>query len=360
MAQCMMISMLALMFVTTLPAVGAGAEETLPVLQGIAEPKKADESQHFTFREHNGNHYSGQYRYGGKDVPFSADLTSEDGKLILTGVVTLPDPIEPEPFVMTKEGDRGWVLEIFGSEFEMIFKNIPFQGENWTVPMPHGCDIPLIYVDCKPYGFWMGKFELTDKQWNALMANNGAGSDLPKDVRDWNQAMAYCKKLTEQERAAGRLPVGYEYTLPTGTMWEYAARGGDSIDYAGLDKRAWYKDNSGDQLHPVGQKLPNSLGFHDMIGNAWEWTSDKTLRGGSFSDSAIDCNCSKNACYTKCRDASSCGHAWVTDSTCLEELRLALQDCFGNFKHGQYSYSSPAHRVCRTCLGFRVALVPVQ
>ena len=78
-------------------------------------------------------------------------------------------------------------------------------------------------------GYWMGKYEVTQAQYEAIMGKNPSyfkGADLPVEQVTWYDAMTFCAKLTEQERAAGRLPEGYEYTLPTESQWEYACRAG--------------------------------------------------------------------------------------------------------------------------------------
>src|SRR5262249_1561327 len=88
----------------------------------------------------------------------------------------------------------------------------------------------------------------------------------------WVEAMAFCRKLTERERMAGRLPVGWVYTLPTEAQWEYACRAGTTGDYAGnIDAMAWDSGNSGNETHPVAQQQPNAWGLYDMHGSVWDW-----------------------------------------------------------------------------------------
>ncbi len=138
--------------------------------------------------------------------------------------------------------------------------------------------------------FWLGKTEVTQAQWEALMGSNPSyfkGANLPVEQVSWDDAMAFCRKLTERERAAGRLPEGYIYTLPTEAQWEYACRAGTIGDYAGnLDAMAWYGANSGSSTKPVGQKQANAWGLHDMHGNVWEWCLDwkGDYPGGSVTD----------------------------------------------------------------------------
>ena len=139
-------------------------------------------------------------------------------------------------------------------------------------------------------GYWLGKTEVTQAQWEALMGSNPSnfkGADRPVERVSWDDAMEFCRKLTERERLAGRLPEGYEYTLPTETQWEYACRAGTTGDYAGnLDEMAWYGSNSGGATHPVGQKQPNAWGLYDMLGNVYEYCRDwnNSYPGGSVMD----------------------------------------------------------------------------
>lgn len=147
-------------------------------------------------------------------------------------------------------------------------------------------------------GFWLGRTEVTQAQWAAVMGSNPSnfkGDDRPVEQVSWHEAMEFCRKLTERERAAGRLPDELAYTLPTEAQWEYACRAGTTGDYAGnLDAMAWYSSNSGDQTHSmgqthsVGQKQANAWGLQDMHGNVWEWCLDwyGNYPGGSVTDPA--------------------------------------------------------------------------
>lgn len=127
-------------------------------------------------------------------------------------------------------------------------------------------------------GFWMGRTEVTQAQWQTVMGNNPAhfkGADRPVELVSWPEAMEFCRKLTEHERRAGRLPPRHEYTLPTEAQWEYACRAGTTGDHAGTPADvAWLKGTAKDQTHPVAQKQPNAWGLHDMHGNVWEWCLD--------------------------------------------------------------------------------------
>lgn len=141
-------------------------------------------------------------------------------------------------------------------------------------------------------GFWLGKTEVTQEQYEALMGTNPStfekvGKEAPVEGVSWIDAMAFCEKLNERERAAGRMPAGYAYTLPTEAQWEYAYRAGTTSEYPGdPNAMAWHNNNSGETTHPVALKRPNAWGFYDMGGNVLEWTYDwyGDYRGGSVTD----------------------------------------------------------------------------
>ena len=134
--------------------------------------------------------------------------------------------------------------------------------------------------------FYMGKYEITQAQWLAVMQSNPSyrhGLELPLDSVSWMEAMEFCRRLTERAHTSGKLPLGFEYALPTEAQWEYACRAGSETrfyhgndpEYLSLGRYAWYDHVSRDRTHPVGQKTPNDWGLHDMHGNVWEWCFDR-------------------------------------------------------------------------------------
>jgi len=153
-------------------------------------------------------------------------------------------------------------------------------------------------------GFWLGKYEVTQTEWKQINKTEPwkgqksitkEGGDLPAAKVSWDDAVAFCRNLTEQERKGNRLPDGWEYTLPTEAQWERACRAGTVTkfsfgdDESRLGDYAWFGDevdvNDANDLSakPVGKKKPNPWGVHDMHGNALEWCWDGyavKLRGG--------------------------------------------------------------------------------
>ena len=163
--------------------------------------------------------------------------------------------------------------------------------------------------------FSLGKYEVTQAEWVAVMGENPSeseGQNLPVDHVSWEMAQSFVEKLSKL--------TGKKYRLPSEAEWEYAARAGTSKEYydsdeiASLDAYAWFGANSEKEAHAVGQKKPNRFGLYDMHGNVWEWTSDwyaldyyanspksdpkgpptgthHVLRGGSASVKNFECRC---------------------------------------------------------------------
>ena len=178
--------------------------------------------------------------------------------------------------------------------------------------------------------FRMGKYEVTQAQWEAVMGENPSdfkGADHPVECVSWDDCQAFLEKLNAHPAARAS---GLVFRLPTEEEWETACRAGSTNDYcrladgteiteATLGRVAWYVDNGStrprwlsrflafaerlvDRVHEVdwsekvshrsvGRKEPNAWGLHDMHGNVWEWTEtafgeDRVLRGGSWLSSA--------------------------------------------------------------------------
>jgi formylglycine-generating enzyme required for sulfatase activity/uncharacterized caspase-like protein len=167
--------------------------------------------------------------------------------------------------------------------------------------------------------FWIGKYEITQAEWNAVMDVNPSdikGDRLPVVRVTWQECQSFCNKLTERERMAGKLANGAEYGLPTEAEWEYSCRSGTTGRWfhgdaePGLAEHAWYLANSRSRLQEVGTKKPNAWGLHDLHGNAAEWVMDwygkypggevndpqgvrigsnRVIRGGSWLDASGYC-----------------------------------------------------------------------
>jgi formylglycine-generating enzyme required for sulfatase activity len=159
--------------------------------------------------------------------------------------------------------------------------------------------------------FYLGKYEVTQAQWEAVMGSNPSyfkGRDNPVETVSWDDVREFIKSLNIKEGNGC-------WRLPTEAEWEYACRAGTTGVYSfgddenSLGHYAWYDGNS-KSAHPVGQKRPNAWGLYDMHGNVWEWVQDwygeyptssvldprgpssgsyRVNRGGSWDDDARNC-----------------------------------------------------------------------
>ena len=197
-------------------------------------------------------------------------------------------------------------------------------------------------------GFWIGCHEVTQGEYQATVGSNpsffSGDSNRPVEQVTWNAAVAYCTTLTTNDRATGRLPVGWGYRLPTEAEWEYCCRSGarttrfcygDDLSGAAFGNYAWYSANSGNTTNPVEQKLANPWGLMDMHGNLWEWCQDwygpypggtvidppgpvtgirRVVRGGSWNKTANDCRSAQRDFGTPSSSSSIIGFRIVLSS----------------------------------------------
>jgi formylglycine-generating enzyme required for sulfatase activity len=207
-----------------------------------------------------------------------------------------------------------------------------------------------VYVSA---GYWLGRYEVTQGDWREIMATEPwkgyrlvrEGDDYPAAATSWNDATAFCEKLTTRERKAGRLPDGWEYTLPTEAQWERACRARTQTAYsfgddaAQIGDYAWWGGHRGNgntrneqYPHRVGQKKPNPWGLYDMHGNVQEWCRD-TLVGDppGGRDPEVTATSSLRICRggnwqlgpDNCRSGYRCGNK-PDFRAALQGLRVAL------------------------------------
>jgi formylglycine-generating enzyme required for sulfatase activity len=148
-------------------------------------------------------------------------------------------------------------------------------------------------------GFWIGTHEVTQAEYKAVMGANPSqfvdDPQAPVEKVSWREARDYCEKLTRRQGAAGSLPAGFAFRLPTEAEWEYACRAGttsrfshgDDPEGRQLEEFAWFTSNADSTTHPVGTRKPNPWGLHDLHGNVMEWCLDaatSSLPGGQVRD----------------------------------------------------------------------------
>lgn len=244
-----------------------------------------------------------------------------------------------------------YMLDLMGSD---ILELMYIQPATFMMGSPEGeigrRDNEKQYRVTLLQGYWIARHEVTQAQWMAVMRNNPSeftnGGDYPVERVSWKDAMAFCREVTERERAAGLLPPGYAYSLPTEAQWEYACRAGtttalnngknlseDKSNCPNLDAVGWYDmQKEGFSTHPVGQKKANAWGLYDMHGNVWEWCRDwyapypvgsgtdpecqvtgsgRVYRGGSWINDAKYCRSAYRAGYSPDHQSSNIGFRMV-------------------------------------------------
>jgi formylglycine-generating enzyme required for sulfatase activity len=275
------------------------------------------------------------------------------------------------------ELEKGKTVSLSGVEGQKSNDNMVFvQGGMYQMGSNDGESDEKPVHNVTVSDFYIGKYEVTQKEWQDVMGSNpsatdrGIGDSYPVNRVSWYDILVFCNKLSMKEALTpvysisgspnpgnwGSIPTSNStwdavtcnwnangYRLPTEAEWEYAARGCnksvtlngvEGYKYSGsnnIDEVAWYDSNSGSKTQPVGTKKPNELGIYDMSGNVWEWCWDWK---GSYSSSS----------QTNPKGASSRssrvirGGSWNYDA---EYCRVATRNC---------GYPNSRNRI----LGFRL------
>jgi formylglycine-generating enzyme required for sulfatase activity/tRNA A-37 threonylcarbamoyl transferase component Bud32 len=184
---------------------------------------------------------------------------------VVTRIVPAPPVIVPAPAIVIPQLAPS-LRNSIGMEFVLVPAGKFMMGSN-----AYDSEKPIHEVTISA-AFYMGKYQVTQGEWTAVMGNNPSrfkGDDrLPVETVSWNDCQKFITRLNARQD-------GYVYRLPSEAEWEYACRAGTTGEYAGeLDEMAWYWENSGSKTHPVGEKNANAWGLHDMHGNVWEWCQD--------------------------------------------------------------------------------------
>ena len=200
--------------------------------------------------------------------------------------------------------------------------------------------------------YWLGKYPVTQAQWQAVMGNNLSyfkGDNRPVENVTWHETKEFCEELNRLY--AGKLPQGYKFDLPTEAQWEYACRAGTTTalnngtnltnladNCSNLAEVAWNDwTEEGTQTYPVGQKRPNAWGLYDMHGNVDEWCRD--LYDDYSSGAVVDPVVSQTGSSRVFRGGCWFSEAFWCRSACRNSFRPSW---------------------CIYHLGFRLALVPEQ
>lgn len=193
--------------------------------------------------------------------------------------------------------DQTALLKTFREEFIAV---TPGEGQfPKSFKMGEGAEAREVTLKSK---FSIAKYEVPQNLWEAVMGNNPSkwkGKRNSVEMLSLAEAHDFCRKATEQMRAAKLIAAGQEIRLPTEEEWEYTSRAGTKTKYSfgddakDINDYAWHTGNAAGNDPPVGAKKPNAWGLYDVHGYLWEWTiADKTaegtgvLRGGSWKDKA--------------------------------------------------------------------------
>lgn len=316
----------------------------------------------------------------GKNIVIEYDLSTESqvgvSVSLNNGSYTSMSDVSGDVNKKVSAGHRQIIWDVLSQYDKFYFDNVRFKVEessNYT-ETAFGINMKMIWVDGGDFlmgctseqgndceddeknvrrvtvdGFYIGMLEVTQSQWEKVMGTSiykqrnkakskvsmpGVGSNYPMYYVSWDEAMEFCRLLSNK--------TGKTYVLPTEAQWEFVARGGKKSDgkkYAGsswIDAVAWYRENSSLSTHVCGSKRANALGIYDMSGNVWEWCKDWYTDSYMSYDTKNPTGPSSGN-YRVCRG----GSWWYDASNC----RVANRE-----------WDAPLKRVNN--LGFRVVCIP--
>lgn len=201
----------------------------------------------------------------------------------------VPDPTEPLPAGVTADLPKAFKVPGIGMELVLVQPGTFLMGSLPDEQHRRRWENRHKVTLTQPY--WLGKYEVTQKQWQALGNENQSYFKDPRNPVakvSWFDAIKFCRELTAQVEKAGSLPEGHVFRLPTEAEWEYACRSGTQTATAfGNDMNSRQANFDGQhplgkaskgsfqkRVTPVGFYAANAWGLHDMHGNVWEWCHD--------------------------------------------------------------------------------------